>query len=172
MLEKTAVSGTEVKVTFRMPPLDGVVELYLCGEFNNWHTAGAPLTQEPDGSWVATLVLQAGKSYRFRYLDNQGRWLNDWDADAYVPNDFGTEDSVVDLVAPLKKVQHVEPRAGGAAARKGTTRRKGGSSVKRTGAHKGTGAGKGTGSGKQAGASKVSPAGEKTAAKKRGPRPR
>ncbi len=91
-----------------MPPLDGVVELYLSGEFNNWHTAGAPLSLEPDGSWVVTLILQAGKSYRFRYLDNQGRWHNDWDADAYVPNDFGTEDSVVDLVASVKKVPQVE----------------------------------------------------------------
>jgi hypothetical protein len=166
MLEKSAVSGTEVRVTFRMPPLDGVVELYLCGEFNNWHMAGAPLTQEADGSWVATLVLQAGKSYRFRYLDNQGRWLNDWDADAYVPNDFGTEDSVVDLVAPLKKVPHAEPKGSGAAARKGTTGPKG------TTARKGGGSGKRTGAGKGTGAGKPSPAGKKAAPRKRGPRPR
>jgi hypothetical protein len=122
MLEKTALNEKDVQVTFRMPPLDGVVELYLCGEFNNWHTAGAPLSLEPDGSWVVTLVLQGGKSYRFRYLDNQGRWHNDWDADAYVPNDFGTEDSVVDLVAPLKKVPRldVKPRAKGTKGTKGT----------------------------------------------------
>jgi hypothetical protein len=62
MLEKTALNERDVRVTFRMPPLDGVVELYLSGDFNNWHTAGAPLSQEPDGSWVVTLVLQAGKS--------------------------------------------------------------------------------------------------------------
>jgi hypothetical protein len=108
MLEKKALNEEDVQVTFRMPPLDGVVELYLSGEFNSWHKAGAPLSLEPDGSWVVTLVLRAGKSYRFRYLDNQGRWHNDWDADAYVPNDFGTEDSVVDLVASVKKVPQVE----------------------------------------------------------------
>jgi hypothetical protein len=129
MLEKTALNERDVQVTFRMPPLDGVVEMYLSGEFNNWHTAGAPLSLEPDGSWVVTLVLHAGKSYRFRYLDNQGRWHNDWDADAYVPNDFGTEDSVVDLIAPLKKVPHLDvkqgkPREKGAAAAKGTSERK------------------------------------------------
>lgn len=122
MLEKTALNERDVQVTFRMPPLDGVVELYLCGEFNNWHTAGAPLSLEPDGTWVVTLVLQAGKSYRFRYCDNQGRWHNDWDADAYVPNDFGTEDSVVDLVAPMKKVPQAatKGRRGAASAGKGT----------------------------------------------------
>jgi hypothetical protein len=104
MLEKTPRSGKDVDVTFRFPPTDGVVELYLCGDFNNWHKSGAPLRQEADGSWVVTLTLETGKSYRFRYYDNQSRWHNDWEADAYVPNEFGTEDSVVDLAAPLKNV--------------------------------------------------------------------
>ena len=97
MLEKGPLVGRFVEVTFRMPALDGVVELYLCGEFNNWNRSGAPLVQESDGSWVTTLALEAGRSYRFRYLDNQGRWHNDWKADAYVDNSFGEEDSVVDL---------------------------------------------------------------------------
>jgi 1,4-alpha-glucan branching enzyme len=99
MLTKTVAEGGNVEVTFRMPPLDEVVELFLCGDFNNWHTSGTPMISEEDGTWVATLVLAPGRSYRFRYYDNQGRWHNDWEADAYVPNDFGTEDSVVDLTA-------------------------------------------------------------------------
>jgi len=113
MLEKTPKSGKDVEVTFRMPPIEGVVELYLCGDFNNWHTSGAPFRQEPDGSWVVTLMLEAGKSYRFRYYDNQGRWHNDWEADAFVPNEFGTEDSVVDLAAPLKNVLPEAPQLSG-----------------------------------------------------------
>ncbi len=98
MLQKKPLSGNKVEVTFVMPPLDDVVSLYLCGDFNGWSAAGAPLHQVADGSWVVTLVLDAGKSYRFRYHDNQGLWHNDWEADAYVPNDFGTEDSVLDLM--------------------------------------------------------------------------
>ncbi len=113
MLEKTPRSGKNVDVTFRMPPTDGVVELYLCGDFNNWHKSGAPLRQEPDGSWVVTLALESGKSYRFRYYDNQGRWHNDWEADAYVPNEFGSEDSVVDLAAPQKNVLPEPPQLSG-----------------------------------------------------------
>jgi len=102
MLQKKHLAGQKVEVTFRMPPLDDVVELNLCGDFNGWQVKGAPLTQESDGTWVATLVLEAGKSYRFRYFDNQGRWHNDWEADAYVPNEFGTEDSVLDLTTSGK----------------------------------------------------------------------
>jgi len=169
MLEKTAQNERDVQVTFRMPPMDGVVELYLCGEFNNWHTAGAPLSLETDGSWVATLVLQAGKSYRFRYLDNQGRWHNDWDADAYVPNDFGTEDSVVDLIAPLKKypqgdVKQAKPRVKGAPAGRGDSAGKRASAGKAP--LKGAAAGKLTASGKG------TPAGKNAPPKKGRPRPR
>lgn len=99
MLQKKPQRGHTVEVTFRMPPLDDVVELNLCGDFNHWQIKGVPLVQESDGTWVAKLVLEEGKSYRFRYRDNQGRWHNDREADAYVPNDFGSEDSVLDLTS-------------------------------------------------------------------------
>jgi hypothetical protein len=48
-------------------------------------------------------VLDEGKSYRFRYHDNQGRWLSDNEADAYVSNDFGSDDSVLDLMMVARK---------------------------------------------------------------------
>ncbi len=106
MLTKTPRAGKQIEVTFRMSAIDGVAELFLCGDFNDWQTAGIPLRQDTDGSWVTTVTLEAGKSYRFRYHDNLGRWHNDWDADAYVPNAFGSEDSVVDLAAYAAQVQH------------------------------------------------------------------
>jgi hypothetical protein len=34
---------------------------------------------------------------RFRYLLDGERWENDWTADAYVPNSFGSDDSVVEV---------------------------------------------------------------------------
>ena len=111
MLQKKPVAGQKVDITFRMPPLDDVVELYLCGDFNDWKVKGVPLSQDTDGTWFTTLVLDAGKSYRYRYIDNQGRWHNDWEADAYVPNEFGSEDSVVDLIAFDKKLSHLEKPA-------------------------------------------------------------
>jgi hypothetical protein len=123
MPQKTPLSSPLVAVTFRMPPLDGVVELYLCGDFNAWHLSGAPLAQRPDGSWETTLELEAGRSYRYRYYDNQGRWHNDWEADAYEPNEYGSEDSVVNLeaveFAPARPVRS----ATAGAARKVTPRK-------------------------------------------------
>ena len=124
MLQKKPLAGRKVEVTFRMPPLDDVVELYLCGDFNGWQINGIPLILESDGTWVARVVLGAGKSYRFRYRDSQGRWLNDREADGYVPNDFGSEDSVLDLTTAEKKPS--KPKAAKTAeskARKGTSKK-------------------------------------------------
>jgi len=109
MLQKKPLAGRKVEVTFRMPPLDDVVELYLCGDFNDWQINAIPLTLESDGTWVARVVLEAGKSYHFRYRDSQGRWLNDREADGYVPNDFGSEDSVLDLTIAEKQPSKPKP---------------------------------------------------------------
>ena len=103
MLQKKPLAGRKVEVTFRMPPLDDVGELDLCGDFNGWQVKGVPLVPESDGTWAVKLILDAGKSYRFRYHDDQGRWHNDGEADAYVPNGFGSDDSVLDLTMAVKK---------------------------------------------------------------------
>ena len=103
MLQKKPLADRKVEVTFRMPPLDDVGELDLCGDFNGWQVKGVPLVLESDGTWVVKLILDAGKSYRFRYHDDQGRWHNDGEADAYVPNGFGSDDSVLDLVTVARK---------------------------------------------------------------------
>jgi 1,4-alpha-glucan branching enzyme len=121
MIQKKPLGNRKVEVTFRMPPLDDVVELYLCGDFNSWRVKSVPLSQESDGTWVATLVLDAGKSYRFRYYDNQERWHNDWEADGYVPNDFGSEDCVLDLTTAAKDSSTAPAKKGTLKAAKKTT---------------------------------------------------
>jgi len=131
MLQKRPLAGRKVEVTFRMPPLDNVVELYLCGDFNGWQVNGIPLSQESDGTWVATAVLEAGKSYRFRYFDNQGRWHNDWEADAYIPNEFGSDDSVLDLTLAAKNPLRAHAKQG-AAPKKAATPKGSQSSSKKT----------------------------------------
>ena len=133
MLQKKPLAGRKVEVTFRMPPIDDVVELYLCGDFNGWQVKGVPLSQESDGTWVAKLVLEAGKSYRFRYIDNQGRWLNDGEADAYVPNDFGSDDSVLDLTMATKESSKTHPTQRPATKKDAPAKGSQGSSKKTTG---------------------------------------
>ena len=85
-----------VLVTFRLPNINGSKHISLVGEFNAWCPTANPL--EPDGDELVTKVLlPAGRTYRFRYLVEDARWLNDWAADSYTNNEFGGDDSVVDL---------------------------------------------------------------------------
>ncbi len=55
------------------------------------------MTRGEDGSFAVALSLKPGQAYRFRYLLGDGRWENDPAADAYVPNLYGSDDSVVQL---------------------------------------------------------------------------
>ncbi len=85
------------KVTFEVPAQVGANQVQVCGEFNDWSTTATPLTLRKDGSFAATVTLEAGQRYRFRYLLDDSRWENDWAADDYVANEFGGEDSVVEV---------------------------------------------------------------------------
>ena len=97
MLRKQTAAGGKVKVTFSMPALEGVTTLYLVGSFNDWNDTATPLVHGADGGWSAAITLDAGWAYQYRFRDQDGGWHNDWAADSYVPNEFGSENSVVDL---------------------------------------------------------------------------
>jgi len=67
----------------------------LCGEFNDWSAEDTRLERGSDGSWQATVALEPGRSYLYRYLLDGQRWENDQQADRYEPNPLGAVDSVV-----------------------------------------------------------------------------
>lgn len=101
MLKKSyARTGTTCKVTFQLPAEVNAEQVTLCGSFNDWDQATLPLKKQKDGCFKVTLTLESGQAYQFRYLLDGDRWENDWAADRYVSNPFGSEDSVVDLTSP------------------------------------------------------------------------
>jgi len=56
------------------------------------------MKKQKDGSFKLVLDLEIGRSYQFRYLLDDNRWENDWNADKYERSDFGNcENSVIDL---------------------------------------------------------------------------
>lgn len=89
--------GTEqLKVTFAVlgDGVDG--DVAVVGDFNDWDPTADPLRRH-DGWLSASLDLEPGRRYRFRYLAEGGRWFNDSDVGVYEPNGMGDEDSVLDL---------------------------------------------------------------------------
>lgn len=87
----------ECKVTFRLPKeaAQDAQGVTIVGDFNNWDTTATPMTRLKKGGFHITLTLSVEREYRFRYLIDGTRWENDWCADKYIPNDFGSDDSVV-----------------------------------------------------------------------------
>lgn len=85
------------KVVFRLPAAaapDAQI-VHLVGDFNHWNRHSHRMHRDRHGSFHLRVELAAGRAYAFRYLVDGGRWENDWEADAYRPNGFGEDNSVI-----------------------------------------------------------------------------
>ena len=97
MLTKGPIDESKrVLVTFSHHIDGGNGSVSVVGDFNDWSPDAHQMTVN-GSERTCEIALKAGRSYRFRYLVNGERWENDWKADRYATNDFGGEDSVVDL---------------------------------------------------------------------------
>ena len=90
-------TGRSCRVTFDLPAEVNATKASLCGDFNAWNPAANAMKYRKDGRFSTTVSLEAGRSYRFKYLLDDNRWENDWVADGYVSNEFGSEDSLLEL---------------------------------------------------------------------------
>jgi len=88
-------TGSSCRVTFDVSPAENTSTVTLCGEFNEWSPDATPMKQRKDGKFSVTISLQAGRSYRFKYLLDGKEWVNDSEADGFEQNQFGTDDSLV-----------------------------------------------------------------------------
>ena len=53
------------------------------------------MKKQKEKSWRLTVNLEPASEYQFRYLLNEQEWFNDPEADSYVPNPYGEQNSVV-----------------------------------------------------------------------------
>lgn len=87
-----------VEVTFQVPEQlveqTDATKVCLVGDFNEWDESANPM-RKFKGQWKTTLKLEQGREYQYRFLINGSEWHNDWNADKYVPNEHGSDNSVV-----------------------------------------------------------------------------
>ena len=101
MLKKKYVKSRKTsKITFEIADyeLPGNIEassVHLVGAFNHWDPKATPMRYLKRGVFQATLELEPGHEYQFRYLINGEHWCNDSEADSYIPNEYGAENCVV-----------------------------------------------------------------------------
>ncbi len=93
-------SRSTCKVTFRLPKeaAKTVKKVNIVGEFNNWSKEATPMKRLKNGAFVATMELDPDREYEYRYLLDDEKWENDWQADKYVPTPFGNGDNSVVVV--------------------------------------------------------------------------
>lgn len=93
-------SKSVCKVTFRIPEEMGnsARTAHVVGEFNNWNFFSTPMKKLKNGAFTATLDLEKGREYQFRYLLDKMSWENDADADKFIPTPYeDSENSVIVL---------------------------------------------------------------------------
>lgn len=87
--------SNKVKVTFVLPEDQGAKDVSVLGDFNQWQMPGERFIRRRNGTYSASVTLEQGRRYAFRYRSADGTWHNDSDADLTEPNQFGSQNSVV-----------------------------------------------------------------------------
>jgi predicted flap endonuclease-1-like 5' DNA nuclease len=96
----------EIKFSLPLEALGEAESAQLLGDFNNWdQTKAVDLIEGEEGLLQATVELEEGNTYEYRYLLSDGRWINDEAAQEYVyKEDFQIENSVITVpVEPRSK---------------------------------------------------------------------
>lgn len=110
-------------ITFTLPAvaMEGASEAYLVGDFNNWNPEHAPkLEKQKDGSYKTVAKLEEGKTYQYRFLLNNGRWVNDYNAQNY-PHVHGLHIDNSEITVPVSEKEEgkkEQPAKAGTAAPK------------------------------------------------------
>ncbi|MDR2799698.1 MAG: isoamylase early set domain-containing protein [Desulfovibrio sp.] len=88
-------SRAACKVKFSLGPdeVQGAAEVFLVGDFNDWSDTSHPMKKMKDDSFSLEIELPQGQDYKFRYRTGDNIWLNDANADAYVPCAYASADN-------------------------------------------------------------------------------
>ena len=88
----------------------------VVGEFNRWSHSATPMKKLKNGTFFAIIELPIYKEYQFRYLLDDNVWMNDSDADRFVPTPFGDSENCVlstfnDSHIEMIKANQLKPRS-------------------------------------------------------------
>jgi hypothetical protein len=96
MLKREAIKGSDqVKVTFVIPNDPVQPRISVVGDFNNWDPNATVFVKRQNNTRSVSATVDTGKRYRFRYYSADGNWMNDDAADAYEPNEHGSQNCIL-----------------------------------------------------------------------------
>jgi hypothetical protein len=102
---KTYYMAKKIKFILSADIVANATEGLLLGEFNNWEKeSGFTMKKAKDGSLSTTVLLEEGRAYQYRYLLNDGRWVNDQSAGQYIHDGRFQVENCVIIVPAAEKV--------------------------------------------------------------------
>jgi len=90
-------TGNSCRVHFELPAGVDAKKVALCGDFNEWNPKTHSMKKKKDDSFYLDVYLPSGRDYRYKFFVDDKRWENDWEAEKYLPNDQGSDDSCISL---------------------------------------------------------------------------
>lgn len=94
--KKFTPKRTVCKVTFSFPADKVTSSVAVVGDFNDWDPTAGEMKLKGD-DYTLTVSVKPSADYKFKYVVDGSTWLNDEAADAYVANEYGTDDSVLSV---------------------------------------------------------------------------
>ena len=96
MVQKTYFKTKDYcKVKFSFTP-ENAETVEILGLNSNWENS-VIMSKKKDGSFTADVSLPKNTKHEFKYLVNASEWINEPEADAQEPNEFGGSNSVIIL---------------------------------------------------------------------------
>ena len=75
---------------------DNAETVQILGLNSDWENS-ITMTRKKDGTFTCDVSLPKDTQHQFKYLINESEWINDPEADAQLPNEFGGSNSVIIL---------------------------------------------------------------------------
>ena len=94
--KKFTPKRTTCKVTFSFPATSASTSVAVVGDFNNWDPKAGEMKLKGD-AYTLTVSVKPNTEAKFKYYVDGANWANDEAADTFVANEFGTEDSVLQV---------------------------------------------------------------------------
>ena len=98
MIQREPGPDGTVRLIFELPAdlMQGTVS--VVGDFNDWQP-GVTTFRGRGSVRSATVEVERGRRYAFRYVTEAGEWIDDEEIDGYERNDEGVLTGVVDLTS-------------------------------------------------------------------------
>lgn len=87
------MTKSKKRVTFEVKAEPGS-EVYVAGDFNNWEPTKKLKDKNMNGTFQGTLLLDRQQNYEYKFVIN-GKWSVDPNCEEWIPNNFGSLNSVV-----------------------------------------------------------------------------